>query len=258
MNRIVATLVHNRTNSIRVFELHLRRLFLLWLGVTGLFVTGCTSLSTPTDEGPSKTIAVMPLDNQTNSVAGSLYMREQMVKMLARKGYQPLPIKQTDEMLANQFGISMGGQINEQDIPSIAAALGVEAIMTGRLKNFGAVLLAYNEVSASFILYSGPDLQSTWQPAWSYDGTASTPFSSLYSDDLSTHLIGGLITNMLDRSFGAPLQETVSRYYRQLQRTLPSGRSIQQLGIQQRVIQQPGIQQPGIQQPGIQQPNIQQ
>ena len=226
MNRIENSLVHPETHCHRVFALNLalnlRRLFAL--AVTVLFISGCATNSPSTDNAPRKTIAVMPLDNQTNSVAGSLYMREQMVKTLARKGYQPLPIKQTDEMLANQFGISLGGQINEQDIPSIAAALGVEAIVTGRLKNFGAVLLAYNEVDASFTLYT----THASQPEWRYEGAARTPFSVLFSDDLSTHLIGGLITNLLDRSFGAPLQETVSRYYQQLQRTLPSGRGIQQ------------------------------
>lgn len=165
----------------------------------------------------------MPLDNQTNSVVGALYMREEMVVLLKRKGYAPLPIAQTDQLLANQFGISLGGQITEEDIPKIAAGLGVDAIMTGQLKNFSAVLLSYNEVSASFTMYTA----KTWQPVWTYDGAATAPFSRLrdnsYETDFRTELIGGFISSLLERSLGRPLQEAVSRYYQQLQYSLPTG-----------------------------------
>ena len=165
----------------------------------------------------------MPLDNQTNSVVGALYMREEMVALLKSKGYAPLPIYQTDQLLANQFGISLGGQITEEDIPKIAAGLGVDAIMAGSLKNFGAVLLSYNEVSASFTMYAG----NAWRPVWTYDGAATAPFSPLrdnsYQADIRTELIGGFIISLLERSLGRPLREAVSRYYQQLQYSLPTG-----------------------------------
>lgn len=143
-----------------------------------------------------------------------------MVALLERKGYVPLPINKTDMMLANQFGISMGGQVDEQRIPQIAEGLGVDAIMTGRLKSFGAIVLSYNEVSASYTLYTA----DTWRPVWSYDGAAKEPFSPIRSDDMGVQIIGGLIGSVLDRTVGRPLQNTVSKYYQQLQRTLPSGR----------------------------------
>jgi hypothetical protein len=161
----------------------------------------------------------MPLDNQTNSVVGALYMREEMVALLKNRGYAPLMIDQTDRMLANQFGISLGGQISDVDIPNIAAGLGVDAVMTGRLKSFDAILLSYNEVSASFTMFTGDD----WQPKWTYDGVANAPFSPLRNEAFSTQIIGGLISNVLERSMGAPLQDTVAKYYHQLQRTLPAG-----------------------------------
>lgn len=143
-----------------------------------------------------------------------------MIALLERKGYAPLPINKTDMMLANQFGISMGGQVEEKDISRIAAGLGVDAIMTGRLKTFGAIVLSYNEVSANFTLYTA----DTWQPVWNYDGAANEPFSPLRSDDVGVQIIGGLLSSVLDRTIGRPLQNTVTKYYRQLQRTLPSGR----------------------------------
>ena len=203
---------------------------LMWLGVFAL-IGGCAS-SPDTNlaaQLKSKTIAVMPLDNQTNSVAGALYMREEMVALLKAKGYQPMTIEQTDQQLANQFGISLGGQITEADLPKIASALQVDAIMTGTLKNFSAVLLSYNEVAASFTLYQA----ETWLPVWTYDNVASTPFSPLRNESFSTQLISGLVGSVFDRTLGKPMQGVVAEYYRRLQHTLPSGREYHHQGEQQ-------------------------
>lgn len=196
----------------------------MWLWTTAALISGCASTPPAAPAAASgKTIAVMPLENQTNSVVGALYMREEMVALLARKGYSPLPVGQTDQLLANQFGISLGGQIAEEDIPRIAAALEVEAIMIGRLRSFGSVLLSYNEVSASFTMYT----PNSSQPAWTYDGSATVPFSPLrdnsFQADIRTEIIGGFISNILQRSLGKPLQEAVSKYYQQLQYSLPLG-----------------------------------
>jgi len=192
---------------------------LLWACITIVFVSGCASTAPVKVNSNGKTIAVMPLDNQTNSVTGALYMREEMVALLQLKGYAPMSIAQTDQQLANLFGISLGGQITEADLPKIAAGLNVDAIMTGSLKNFSAVLLSYNEVSASFTMYTA----DAWLPVWSYDGSASAPFSPLRNESIGTQIIGGLVGSVLDRSVGKPMQGAVSEYYQRLQLTLPSG-----------------------------------
>ncbi len=191
----------------------------MWVFIAIAFVSGCAGSAPVKVNSNGKTIAVMPLDNQTNSVTGALYMREEMVALLQQKGYAPKSIEQTDQQLANLFGISLGGQITETDLPKIAAGLNVEAIMTGSLKNFSAVLLSYNEVSASFTMYTA----DAWLPVWSYDGNASAPFSPLRSDSFGTQIIGGLVGSVLDRSVGKPMQGAVSEYYQRLQLTLPSG-----------------------------------
>jgi hypothetical protein len=195
---------------------------LIWLCVAALLVTACANSNGPvrTSNPNGRKVAVMPLDNQTNSVSGALYMREEMVAVLRDKGYAPLPIKQTDEQLANQFGISLGGQITDVDIPKIAAALEVSALMTGTLKDFNSVLLSYNEVSASFTLYFADD----WLPVWRYDNAVSVPFSPLRSDSVGTEIISGLVGSVLERTAGMPMQGAVSEYYKRLRVTLPSGR----------------------------------
>ncbi len=193
---------------------------LLWAGILTL-LSGCASTSDtqPEVNANGKTIAVMPLDNQSNSVAGALYMREEMFELLKLKGYAPIPIEQTNQQLSNMFGISLGGQVTEADLSKIAAGLKVDAIMTGTLKNFSSVLLSYNEVAASFTMYEGDE----WLPVWHYDGTASVPFSPLRSESIGTQLIGGLVGSVLERSVGKPMQGAVSEYYNRLQITLPPG-----------------------------------
>lgn len=199
----------------------IRNLYLFLQVIIIACIAGCTSFSDvqPPQSSSRKTIAVMPLDNQTNSVVGALYMREEMVALLKNKGYAPTSISQTDQQLANQFGISLGGQIAIEDIPIIATAFGVDAIMIGRLRNFETVLMSYNQISASFTMYSA----GASQPIWEYDDSITVPFSPLRDEDISTQLIGGLLSNVLDRSVGRPLHGAVEEFYQRLQHTLPPG-----------------------------------
>ncbi len=199
-----------------------RNSFFLWLSILTLSVAGCANVShntnTNTQSANKKTIAVMPLDNQTNSVAGALYMRAEMIELLKNKGYEPLLVSQTDQQLANQLGISLGGQITIEDISKIAGSLGVDVIMTGRLRNFEAVLMSHNQVSASFTMYDAKA-----RVLWSYDDSVNQSFSPLHNEDVRIQIVGGLLNNVLDRSVGRPLRGAVAEFYQRLQYSLPSG-----------------------------------
>lgn len=181
---------------------------------------GCVNISreTTAPNTHKQNIAVMPLDNQTISVAGALYMREEMVETLKSKGYEPMLISNADQQLANIFGITLGGQITADDIPKIANALGVDAIMTGQLRNFEAVLMSYNQVSASFTMYSAKG-----QVLWTYEDAVNQPFSPLRNEDIRTQIIGGLLSGVIDRSVGRPLRGAVIEFYQRLHNSLPSG-----------------------------------
>ena len=194
---------------------------MLLLNIFILSLAGCATVSESQSNQPlsRKTIAVMPLDNQTNSVVGALYMREEMLNLLEQKGYAPLSISQTDQQLANQLGISLGGQIAPEDIPKITAALGVEAVMTGRLRNFESVLMSYNQVAANFAMYDANNSQMVWE----YDNAVSVPFSPLRNENISTQMLSGLLGSVLDRTAGKPLHGAVMEYYQRLQYHLPSG-----------------------------------
>jgi hypothetical protein len=85
-------------------------------------------------------VAILPLDNQTNSVPGSIAVRTVVHRNLDRKGYVALPLFETDQLLANQFGISLGGQITEDLLPAIGTALEADAVMTGAVLTYGGTV----------------------------------------------------------------------------------------------------------------------
>ncbi len=107
----------------------------------------------------------MPLDNQTNSVPGAIYVRQVMWQNLERKGYVALPLDATDLLLAEQFGLSLGGQITEAVIPEIGRALEVDAVLTGTLQHFGIRLSSHaeEEVEATFALYETSTGKKLWE-----------------------------------------------------------------------------------------------
>ena len=106
------------------------------------FVSGCTApiVSFPSHVTPPRTVAISPLDNQTNSVPGAIAVRTALHKNLDRKGYVALPLFQIDQLLANQFGISLGGQITEDLIPAIGKVVQADAVMTGAVLRYGAIV----------------------------------------------------------------------------------------------------------------------
>ena len=96
-----------------------------------------TSDSLSADVVPSYTLAILPFENETNSVKGALYLREVMQEKIGRKGYLPRPLSDVDQILSDQLGISLGGQISDSMLPEIGLALGVDTVMTGTVHRFG-------------------------------------------------------------------------------------------------------------------------
>lgn len=87
-----------------------------------------------------RTVAVMPLANQTNSVPGAARLREYVHRDLERNGYVAQPLFETDRVLSNQFGISLGDQVTDELIPEIGATLRSDAVMTGAIFKIGGMV----------------------------------------------------------------------------------------------------------------------
>ena len=165
---------------------------------------------------PPRTAAVMPLNNQTNSVPGAIYLREVMHNNLGRKGYVGTPLSEVDQLLSDRLGISLGGQITEDRIPEIGKTLGVDAVITGTVQKFGTVLALYNEVEATFSIYEA----QTGKKLWDYHGYArlNTELTSRQGERASP-----MLAELLFRGLGKPLAPVVQEFYRGLFARMPNG-----------------------------------
>ncbi len=61
---------------------------------------------------PIKTVAVLPMTNQTNDVEGPQYVRAEFDKKMPGYFYANKPIKDTDQLLRDQMGVTLGAQLD--------------------------------------------------------------------------------------------------------------------------------------------------
>jgi len=172
---------------------------------------------------PPRTVAVMPLDNQTNSVPGALYLREVMYKNLGQKGYVALPLSEVDQILSDRLGISVGGQVTEDRIMEIGKTLGVDAIITGTVQKFGTVFALYNEVEATFYIYE----TRTGKKLWNYHGynRLNTELTGRQGEHTSP-----MLAELIFRGMGKPLEPVVDEFYKGLFAKMPNGAETPQRG----------------------------
>ncbi|MFA5072753.1 MAG: GNA1162 family protein [Nitrospirota bacterium] len=104
---------------------------------------------------PLKRVAVLPMRNDTADVEGPDVVRKKMVKALERRSYVVMDIKATDQILRDQMGITLGGQLDMTTPQELGKTLDVEGILYGTLMDFDEVTTgAYNvrKVRAKFKL----------------------------------------------------------------------------------------------------------
>jgi hypothetical protein len=195
-----------------------------------LLVAGCAAAPRIVPFGPGitppRTAAVMPLDNQTNSVPGVLYVRQVLHENLGRKGYVAPPLAEVDQILSDRLGISLGGQISESTIQEIGKTLEVDAVITGTLQKFGTVLALYSEVEATFVMYE----TRTGNKIWEYHGYAKQDTALAHHDQNALTLSAALVGSVVQRGRGKPLQSVVREYYRKLLWDMPNGAEAPQPG----------------------------
>ncbi|GLI55910.1 hypothetical protein PM10SUCC1_14240 [Propionigenium maris DSM 9537] len=135
----------------------MKRSWILWLLLILLF-TGCSStrtlLKSETNEVPAK-LAVLPVDNLTNDVAGSQILRQVIQSTLAEnyKGYEVQSLEETDELLRN-VGITDGGQLNVFHPLELNEILGVDGILYLKLSELELLTLPFYHVRRVDLTYS--------------------------------------------------------------------------------------------------------
>lgn len=144
-----------------------KRLFLL-ASLLLLLVSACTIpvRQYPVNPGnPIFTVAVLPIYNATNDAAGPETVRTEFVRHLAYRHYLVQPVKETDELLLTQMGITLGSQLELTTPEKVGETLGVDGVVYGYLINFDDVTAGvYNvkRVRAGFKLIETKTGRVVW------------------------------------------------------------------------------------------------
>ncbi len=115
-----------------------RILYLVFLGVWALFA-GCSIPRPPqpyNSNNPLKHVAVLPMRNDTNDVEGPDIVRQKMIVALENRSYVVKDLKETDQILRDQMGITLGGQLDLTTAQKLGDALGVQGVLYGTLMDF--------------------------------------------------------------------------------------------------------------------------
>lgn len=132
------------------------------LGLVCWLSTACSALDSmylrvaPNPGNPIRTVAVLPLVNNTNDVGAPQHVRDELIVRLQALQYAVQPVLQTDQILRDQLGITLGRQLDLATVPQLRDALGVDGLVFGVLddfatKNFGLLTEKRSRVRLSFI-----------------------------------------------------------------------------------------------------------
>ncbi len=137
-------------------------LFLLFL------VAGCSLPHPPLPTDPSnplKRVAVLPMKNDTTDVDGPEIVRQKMAEALTNRSYVVQDIKETNQILRDQMGINLGGQLDMTTAQKLGETLGVEGVMYGTLMDFDETttgVLNVKKARAKFKLVNTQTGQTVW------------------------------------------------------------------------------------------------
>lgn len=225
------------------------------LCVSALLFTGCHIPPPvyPTDpNNPLKRVAVLPMKNDTNDVGGPDMVRSKMAEALKNRSYVVKDIKETDQILRDRMGITLGGQLSLTTAQKLGEALGVEGVLYGILMDFDETTLGainVKKVRGKFKLVNTMTGQTVWQGGLGVrremrmQGTGGAiasvvskvsdrdkevpwvnlPPTTTGSDNLTKSFAIGLGTKLLSKAFGNHLSYESEELARRVTYNLPWG-----------------------------------
>jgi hypothetical protein len=108
-------------------------------GLVLLFVTACVPTFpqiVPNQNSPIRTVAVLPLVNNSNDVDAPAYVRDIFVAELGQFFYVIKPANDVDQILKNQMGVTLGSQLDMTTPQKLGEVLGVDGVFYGSLDEF--------------------------------------------------------------------------------------------------------------------------
>lgn len=107
-----------------------------------LFVYGCAAIQItrpPNPSNPIRTIAVLPMLNNSDDVEGPERVRKEFYTRIGNFHYAVQPLKKTTRILNEQMGITLGKQLDMVTAQKLGETLGVEGVFYGYLLNFDEI-----------------------------------------------------------------------------------------------------------------------
>jgi len=229
-----------------------------YLAVAGIltFFVGCALPHPPVHydaSNPLKRVAVLHLKNDTTDVDGPEVMRQKMVQALERHSYVVQDLKETDQILRDRMGITLGGQLDMTTPQKLGEALRVEGVLYGTLMDFEeSTLGAINvkKVRGKFKLVNAMTGQAIWTRGLgvrsemmmqSRAGVAAAavarasdardkdaPWVTIQSittgsDDIGKSFVVGLGTKLFSKAIGKHLDHESTELARRVTEDLPWG-----------------------------------
>ena len=202
---------------------------------------------------PLKRVAILPMKNNTTDVEGPEVLRKKMVQALERRSYLVKDLKETDQILRDRLGITLGGQLDMATAEELGKTLGVEGLLYGTLMDFDELttgVINVRKVRGKFRLVNAMTGQTMWARGLgvrsemmmqSKEGAAATiaaravdkkdkdaPWETIESTTTGSSKLGesfavGLGTKLVSKAFGVHLERESSELARRVTLDLPWG-----------------------------------
>ncbi len=121
----------------------------------------------PCDPGnPLKVVAILPMKNDTVDVEGPNTVRKKMAEILSDRSYTVKDFNETDRILRDRMGISLGGQLDMTTPQELGETLGVQGVLYGTLMDFDETttgVLNVRKVRAKFKIVNAAKGHVFWE-----------------------------------------------------------------------------------------------
>lgn len=140
-------------------------------------LSACMPMILPDRANPIRTVAVMPLVNNTNDLDGPPYLRSLIATELERHQYVVKPLPEVDQILKDQMGVTLGKQLDMTTPQQLGQTLGVDGVLYGSLDEFNHLMTGvYNEkrVRVRIKMVNARTGQTVWKNGIGVKGVLST------------------------------------------------------------------------------------
>jgi hypothetical protein len=167
-------------------------------------------------------VALLPLNNHSNNLAGPVLIRHLIQGRLLGGRYNPPPEIEVDRKL-KEIGITDGGQLGAVPPAKLAEVLGVDGLLMGDVLAFDRQTLGVMnkrkvEVSLRLVDAAGRTL-------WTATRKETTSKIGLTKDAIAENLAGGLTEKLIENALRNPLRPESEQVVHSLMKDLNRTRS---------------------------------